>query len=178
MKNQSMTSSKDTPVEEAPQFLTLTSSTIRLGYGSEVFQLSNITRIGKYKVKSQNAIFILLFILSLGIAGLLFTLAAFFGSSPFVAGLIISGIAILLYFQIAKPGMFAFGFECTSGASRYIYTTDEKFIDEVLLTTAAFIENSQKDNMVINFNNKSIVDSGQKIIVGRDNNGPIFQKGN
>ena len=161
------------PAEAKPTYFTVTPAAIRVGYGSEIFQLRNITRIGKYKVKS-NKFGALLGTILVGGPGLLWfgsALVSHAGGGSALGGLVLLGIGGIFLWNFLKPGLFAFGFECNSGASRYFYTTDETFIDKIVQTVSEYMESKQKAGKIINIEQHTIencIISDSKINQGND----------
>lgn len=153
--------------EPEPSFLTLTPRTIRLGHGSEVFQLSNVTRIGKYKVLEKQ--FPALIIAIALIAGL-----AFLVTTGAVSKLV--GVALLLVagyglWSRMQPKTFAFGIEASSGTTRYLYTKDEAFIGKMVEVVTKYMEAEQSGGVTINIQDRSITNMPGGVITGGANTG-------
>ena len=55
-----------------------------------------------------------------------------------------------------RPRRFAFGVEVASGASRYLLSQDEGFIDRVLVTVTSYFEKGQSGGTQVNFVDRSI----------------------
>lgn len=157
----SLLGSNDVPAEEKPSLLTLTPATIRLGFEStEIFQLSNITRIGKYKVKSNKVAYLVWAVL-FGIPGIIVLSRGFSSGSEGVlfGSLVLMAIAGYFLWLFNKPGMFAFGFQCSSGTTRYLYTSDEKFIAKVIEVVSSYMEDRQKYTTQVNVDKRTIIDN-------------------
>jgi hypothetical protein len=149
--------SNEKPAEEQPSFLTLTPHTIRFGHGSEVFQLRNLSRIGKYRVVETKV--------PLGaiavsvVAG--FALLLIGGAIPSLLGLGFlagSGYGIWTWIQ---PRAYAFGLETDSGTTRYLKVRDEGFIDDIVNKVTEYMETKQTDGWVINIEDRSIHNTGE-----------------
>nr|VFK44049.1 MAG: hypothetical protein BECKSD772F_GA0070984_11651 [Candidatus Kentron sp. SD]VFK49859.1 MAG: hypothetical protein BECKSD772E_GA0070983_12611 [Candidatus Kentron sp. SD] len=154
------------PVEEEPSLLTITPRTIHLGYGSEVFQIKNLTRIGKYKIFKKQ--FPIRLIIILGFVGFIFLILSWLVMLQ-GAGLFFSFGSLFL--SIAGYGVWkrmglprhAFCFETNSGTVRYIYVKSSKhnyFIDEIVRAVTRYIESEQTSSMVINIEDRSITNTG------------------
>lgn len=154
----SMLGSNAQLTDPSPSFITLTPATIVLGHGSEVFQLSNITRVGKYRHKSRNGFLLVIAILTgLGALGCFQTAMTSFHSNGAAGfGVFLLIISALMFWLFMRPGLFAFGFECSSGSSRYIVTPDAKFIDKIVETVSEYMENKQSFGTQINIDNRTI----------------------
>lgn len=148
--------SGEQPVEPKPSFLTLTPRTIQLGHGSEIFQLKNLTRIGKYKVLEKQ--FPLFAIAVLGIVGLgLITVS---GTVPTLLGLLVLAAAGYGIWSRMRPKTYAFGFETNSGTVRYLYAKDDAFIGQIVSKVTQYIETEQSSGVVINVEDRSIKNTG------------------
>lgn len=144
------------PVDPHPRFFTITPKTIRLSGGSEIFPLRNVTRVGKYKIaEKQFPVIAIIFFAGISISGFLIQ-----ESAGMAAGVIFAFAAIYGIIKRMKPKTFAFGFECASGASRYLTTTDEKFIDKILLIVSQYMESDQEATLQINVQDRSITNLG------------------
>lgn len=153
--------SGEQPVEPKPSFLTLTPRTIQLGHGSEVFQLRNLTRIGKYKVLEKRFPIlgiVFLAIIGLAIIGLGALIAS--GIGPTFFGILILFIAGYGIWSRIQPGTYAFGFETNSGTVRYLYAKDHDFIEKIVDVVTQYIESEQSGGMVINIEDRSIKNTG------------------
>ena len=130
-------------VDPSPSFFTLTPRTIRLGHGNEVFPLSNIARVGKYKVTKWQ--FPLLFIVVAVIFGFGFLLAP--GTLLKLLSVIPFAVAAYGIWHRSQPKTFAFGFESNSGTTRFLYTTDENFISQIIEKVTNYIESDQSSEI-------------------------------
>lgn len=151
-----MNTSGEQSVESEPTFFTVTPNTIRVGHGSEIFQIKNITRIGKYKIAENKFPLILIIICLLAGLGSLATqsgVGVFFG----ICLLAVAGFGL---WSRSRPGTYAFGFECNSGAARYFHTKDEKFIEEIVGVVSQYIESEQAASLQINVVDRSVVNTG------------------
>lgn len=151
-----MNTNPEQPSEKAPSLLTLTPNTIQLGDKSEIFQLKNVTRVGKYKVLENKFSLALIVILGLGGLGCLVSGVG----GIMVVGLILLAIAGFGVWNRMKPGTFAFGFESNSGTTRYLHTKDEKFIDDIIEIVLRYIESEQNAAVQINIDNHSVTNLG------------------
>lgn len=147
-------------VEPHPTFLTLSPRTIRLGHGSEIFPIHNLTRIGKYKV--LEARFPLIGIILLGIIGsTLLAVSAFYSSIPGAAlGAFLLVCAAFGLWHRMRPKTFAFGFETNAGSVRYLYVKDEQFVGRIVEIVGKYIESEQNTGVIINVEDRSINNVG------------------
>lgn len=164
----SMLGSNTQLTDPTPSFITLTPATIVLGHGSEVFQLCNITRIGKYRHKSKNGFLLVIAILAgLGALGAFQVAVSSFRSNGAAGvGVFLLIISALMFWMFTRPGLFAFGFECSSGAARYVFTPDEKFIDDIVKVVSSYMEDKKSIGVQINIHNRTITQSQINAPVG------------
>lgn len=151
--SKALSGSAEKPAEPKVDFFTLTSKTIRYGHGSEVYPLKQVARFGKFKITESKIPLIV--VIGLGIFGL-YLLTHLSLSNVFFAlpALAIAGYGI---WQRLQPGRFALGIETASGSSRYLVSTDEAFIDEVLELMTRYIEEETVGNTrIVNFVDRSI----------------------
>jgi hypothetical protein len=144
------------PAEPKPSFLTLTPRTIQLGHGSEIYQLKNITRIGKYKVLEKQ--FPIIGIALLALVGLAAVIVS--GTGPTIFGLLLLLGAGYGIWSRMQPRTYAFGIEANSGTIRYLYAKDHAFIEEIVKTVTQYIETDQSTGMIINIEDRSINNTG------------------
>lgn len=147
-------------VEPHPTLLTLTPRTIQLGHGSEIFPISNLTRFGKYKVsESKTPLSVILVCFLIGLGALILGV-----QSPSLIGVIIGVIFLLVsaygIHNRTRASTFAFGFETSSGATRYLYTKKADAIDKFLTTLTDYIESDQNGKIEFNFRDGSVHNYG------------------
>lgn len=148
--------SSEQSTDPHPTFLTLTPKTIRLGYGSEVFPLRNITRIGKYKVLEAKFPLFLVIVLALAGLGSLVT----FSVPGLLFAVLFLGGAGYGFWQRMQPKTFAFGFETNAGSIRHLHVQDEAFVTKVVEVVTSYIESEQEAGLVINVEDRSIKNVG------------------
>jgi hypothetical protein len=151
-----LNTSGEQSVDPAPKFLTITPKTLQLGHGSEIFQIKNLTRVGKYKVIESKFPIILIIIVAMAGLGALVSMS----KVGFIFGLLLLAIAAYGVWSRTQPGTFAFGFECNSGATRYLHTKDEQFIDKIVNIVSSYIEAEQTASVQINIEDRSVTNTG------------------
>ena len=148
--------SNEQSTDPNPTFLTLSPKTIRLGHGSEVFPIKNLTRIGKYKVLEKRFPLLLVIVLSIAGGVSFYSLT----NEGMVFGGILLAIAAYGIWKRMQPKTFAFGFETNSGTVRYLYVKDEGFVAKIVDTVTKYIEFDQSSGVVINVEDRSISNVG------------------
>jgi hypothetical protein len=113
--------------------LSITNRTLTLG--STVYQVSNITSVGKYRIK-PSYIFKIRFIIMCSILSWLAIQLA--GNNPdtlilkWLAGIVISLVILGLLERLTKTKKYGLSIETNSASSRLISSKNEKLIDRII----------------------------------------------
>lgn len=146
-----------------PEQFTISSHAVLLGRGNELFPLRNITRVGKYYLKWEFPIIVIIGLILLGLILLQFGPISIIGGQFTTYGVLMLVLAAFGVWQRKQPGTPVFGFECASGEVRYIRAKDERFIDEALGAVTKFLESGEKATYHFDFRDNSVTNIGGAI---------------
>lgn len=152
--------------------LFITDKTIK--YSGQVYQLKNITQVGKYKVK-RGWVGRVIFALLIGAGGI--AMAEETREDGFaLVGLAVA--ALLLLWTIFRRSHYLLRLETSSGSAELFTSRDESFIDELIRTISDVMEEQQEGTNIIAYTDKSkiINNSTQKIVRGDEVAGDKFNK--
>lgn len=155
-------------------YLTITENTIK--YGDNVYQLKNITHVGKYTVNRRRVRNI---IAALILAGIGFFLLSMGVRGDFIQILILGSwgvAAVLLLWGIFSFKKYALVVETSSGRTEIFTASKERFVDEIISQISEVMENPQKGtNITYNMEKMEITDeSTHKYVEGDEVSGDKF----
>lgn len=150
--------------------LSITDKTIK--YGSQVYQLNNITQVGKYKANKKRWL-MAFFAVIVGVFGVV--IATQRGGE--VVGLAVIFIAvILLLLSVLRKRLYLLRLETSSGSTELFTSKDEAFIDKLITIISEVMESQIEGTNFIAYTDKSkiINNSNQKIVRGDEVAGDKF----
>ena len=125
--------------------LNITNNTITLD--SKVYQIRNVTSVGKYRIKPSD-IFKLNFIIICGVLG--WFGIALINSNPdmsapkWFAGIVIFLAASGIIERFTKAPKYGLSIETNAGSTKLLISKDEKLIDEIIYTITQIMNNLDK----------------------------------
>lgn len=158
--------------EKEKSNLSITDKTIK--YSGQVYQLSNITQVGKYKVSKRRWMTGIIAVL-IGAGGV--AIAGQRGSEE--VGIVVIGFAVLLMlWTVFRKRLYLLRLETSSGSAELFTSKDEKFIDELITTISEVMESQIEGTNIIAYTDKSkiINNSSHKIVKGDEVAGDKFDK--
>lgn len=139
--------------EELPQYLQLSSRTLR--FGSQIYQLKNITNVAMIKIRPWYFVSIKGFIIS----GILFFVLAPI-ETDFAR--IVLFISIIIFIggiceRLIKKPYYALHLETSAGSQRLISSSDKNFIEQIVSKIYSFMDDDSLDaKYVFNLEDRSI----------------------
>jgi hypothetical protein len=134
---------KQVPLHSKSRVLELTPYSIH--FGSEIFPINNLSRVGQYKLLEEKFPIFLIVLLSLIGLALFSTGDAW----AVILGIIPLGIAIYGITKRFVTRKYAFGFEMNSGRVIYAYSEDIDFIGRMMESVTKFIESEDRKGGVV-----------------------------
>lgn len=152
--------------------LYITEKTVK--YSGQVYQLHNITQVGKYKVPQRRWSTAIVAIL-IGIGGI--AVAGQRGGEPMGAGIIGFALVLLLW-NIFRKRKYLLELETSSGSVELFTSKDESFIDQLISTISEVMERQDEGTNYIAYTNKSKIvnKSVHKLVKGDEVAGDKFDK--
>jgi hypothetical protein len=140
--------------------LQITERTVK--YSGQVYQLRNITQVGKYRVKQMRRFPAIVSIL-IGGAGI--AIGSQRGGEPVGAGMIGFALILLLWSMIFRKSKFVLMLETSSGSAELFASKNEVFIDQLISTISDVMEQQTEGTNIIAYTDKSKIvnNSIQKI---------------
>lgn len=150
--------------------LYITEKTVK--YSGQVYQLNNITQVGKYKISQRRWSTAIVAIL-IGVGGI--AIAGQRGGEPVGAGMI--GFAlILLLWNVFRKTKYLLRLETSSGSAELFTSKDESFIDQLISTISEVMERQDEGTNIIAYTDKSKIvnNSVNKLVKGDEVSGDKF----
>lgn len=130
--------------------LEITNKTLR--YSGQIFQISNLTNVGKYKLKKKRS-FITSILLLPSIAGaigcVILGIRLLEGGrsddAAFISFVIAGVLFIIFLLMRKKKNIYALGIETNSGSTELFSSKNEEFIDDLVLTIARVMEDQNQE---------------------------------
>lgn len=149
-----------------PQTLLVTNKTLR--YGSQTYQIRNLTHVAKYEVERKYEFSVgSIFWAALVCLGSIYFVFVDFGARW--GGLIITIVAgsvaaIGVVERLASP-KYAFGLETSAGSSKLFSSADENFIDDLVSKISFIMDNDNAPaNYTVNIADHSITDNSETVM--------------
>ncbi len=134
---------------DSDSLLYITEKTIK--YSGQVYQLKNITQVGKYKIRQKRWSIAFVTIL-IGVGGI--AIMGQRGAEPLGAGII--GFALVLFlWNVFRKRKFLLRLETSSGNSELFTSKDEPFIDDLIANITEIMELEIEGTNIVAYTDKS-----------------------
>jgi len=131
-----------------------------ISYSGQVWQLRNITRVGKYKVNNPKPHKILDFLKPIG--GFFFGIVLIMNEAPigFLVVLLALGYFAFQVYQNKKhKPEFALKIEASSGTAEIFTTHDEEFVDQLVNLISRVMRSEEQKEFQVSIDNRTIIDN-------------------